>query len=96
MPYSKTLSQHTFTFLLHGATHTGSFSEGLGMVYEELYTTDPIEKIQDFCSWLDMEIGGAGPANIEKLWLAFNNQEDPLLSHFIEETKKKMEMINNL
>jgi len=90
------LYQETFSNLLRGAKQTGSFKEGLMMVEEELLVSEPWQLIEDFCIWLDEEVGGAGPVNIEQLWLAFNNQEDPLQALFIQETQAKMAMYNNL
>jgi len=93
---SKHLNQHTQAFLLQGASCTGSFVEGLMMNEEHLLISEPWELLEDFCEWIDVEIGGAGRINIDQLWCSFQNQEDPLCAMFIEETKKKMYLYNNL
>jgi len=93
---SKQLSQHTKAFLLQGAGCTGSFSEGLMMNEEHLFISEPWELLQDFCEWIDAEIGGAGQINIDGLWRGFQNQEDPLHAKFIAETQKTMLKYKNL
>lgn len=93
---SKQLSQHTTAFLLHGASCTGSFIEGLNMIEEELFISEPWELLQDFCEWLDLEIGGGGRANIQQLWRAFQNPTDPIHEKFIAETQKIMLKYKNL
>lgn len=93
---SRDLSQHTKAFLLQGASCTGSFLEGLYMNEEHLFISEPFEKLQEFCEWIDVEVGGAGRANIDQLWSSFNNQEDPLCQMFIEDTKKIMIKYKNL
>jgi len=93
---SKNLSQHTKAFLLQGASCTGSFREGLMMNEEHLFISEPWELLEDFCEWIDVEIGGAGRINIDQLWSSFQNQEDPLCAMFIEETQKTMLKYKNL
>mgnify|MGYP005636633407 FL=1 len=76
--------------LLRGAKMTGTFVEGLQYIYEDLYTTDDIDHLEKFCTWLDMEIGGAGPANIEDLYFAFGNQDSPHAQYVISHWKEKL------
>ncbi len=79
----------TLELLLRGAKTTGSFTEGLNYIYEDLYVDEDIMHLQSFCNWLDTEIGGAGPSNIEDLYFAFNNprsheMSQKIISHWKE------------
>ena len=80
--------------LLRGAKQTGTFVEGLQYIYEDLYTTDDIDHLEKFCTWLDMEIGGAGPANIEALWAAFNLPNSEESQKTISFWKEKLAIYN--
>jgi hypothetical protein len=74
--------------LLRGAKITGTFTEGFNYIYENLYTTDDVNHLSNFCEWLDKEIGGAGRANIEKLYWAFDNRESTAGQTVIEHWKE--------
>tara|TARA_B100000287_G_C20511672_1_gene733274 strand:+ start:111 stop:377 length:267 start_codon:yes stop_codon:yes gene_type:complete len=82
----------TLELLLRGAKTTGSFTEGLNYIYEDLYVDEDIMHLQSFCNWLDTEIGGAGPANIEDLYFCFGNQEIPMCQKIIKSHKEKIAM----
>ena len=80
----------TLRLLLSGAKMTGSFTEGLNYIYEELYVSEDIMHLQSFCNWLDTEIGGAGPLTIEDLYFAFGNQDIPFCQELIKSTKERL------
>ena len=82
----------TLELLLRGAKTTGSFTEGLNYIYEDLYVDEDIMHLQSFCNWLDTEIGGAGPSNIEDLYFAFGNQDIPFCQELIKSHKEKIAM----
>ena len=92
----KQLSQHTKAFLLQGASCTGSFRDGLMMNEEHIFISEPYTQLEDFCDWIDHEIGGAGQINIDRLWIGFQNQEAPIHAKFIAETQKTMLKYKNL
>ncbi len=81
-----------FELLLRGAKQTGTFVEGLNYIYENLYMSDDLDTISKFCTWLDMEIGGAGPANIEALWASYNLPNSEESQKTISFWKEKMSM----
>jgi len=76
--------------LLRGAKMTGTFVEGLEYIYEDLYVSDDVDHLQKFCEFLDNEIGGAGPANIQELYFAFGNQDIPHCQEIISHWKEKL------
>ena len=84
----------TFELLLRGAKQTGTFVEGLQYIYEDLYMSDDYNTLEKFCTWLDMEIGGAGPANIEALWAAFNLPNSEESQKTISFWKEKLAIYN--
>jgi len=86
----------TLELLLNGAKLTGTFNEALNYIYEDLYVTENVEELQKFCDWLDKEIGGAGPANIEDLYFAFNNQDTDMSQKIISHWKEKLAIYKTL
>lgn len=70
----KTLSERNKLLLLQGAKTCGSFTEGYHYVVEDLYV-DEADEIYKFCEYIDNQIGGAGRANIDTLFLAFKKPQ---------------------
>ena len=85
----------TLELLLRGAKATGTFTEGLQYIFEDLYTTDDVNNLSKFCEFLDNEIGSAGRGNIEKLYWAFNNIESTAGQTVIEHWKKKLSYLRS-
>lgn len=82
--------------LLNGARHTGTFSEGYFYSEEELsLSTNEAKELQNFCEFIDNKIGGAGGANIEKLFLAFKNPTDFELQKFAKSTADLIKSYKN-
>ena len=86
----------TLELLLRGAKMTGSFTEAFNYIYEDLYVSEDTDHLRRFCDFLENEIGGAGPANIEDLYFAFGNQDIPHCQEIISHWKEKLAYINNL
>lgn len=89
------LSERTEALLHMGAKTTGSFTEGYHYIVEQLYC-DEAEKIWQFCQWIDKVIGGAGPANINTLWNAFNHPGDEALQEQAVQIKRRIESFKHL
>tara|TARA_B100001287_G_C22515058_1_gene450083 strand:- start:366 stop:656 length:291 start_codon:yes stop_codon:yes gene_type:complete len=87
------LSERNKDLLLMGAKQTGSFLDGYYYIEESLYI-DESDSLYAFCKWIDGEIGGAGPINIQDLWYSFNHPEDEFSKNVVEHWKKEMERIN--
>ena len=77
-----------------GAKTTGSFLEGFNYVNESLYV-DESDELYAFCEYIENEIGGAGPINIDMLWLGFKYPESEYFSNECAKIKKDMEEINS-
>tara|TARA_B100000767_G_scaffold23777_1_gene21046 strand:- start:359 stop:646 length:288 start_codon:yes stop_codon:yes gene_type:complete len=86
------LSSRNKTLLLNGAKTTGSFIEGYSYIEESLYS-DEASELYSFCEWIDNIIGGAGPANIDTLWLGFKYPEVDAFSESCAYIKKQMDRI---
>lgn len=86
------LSSRNKTLLLMGAKTTGSFLEGYYYIEESLYI-DEAASLHSFCTWIDDIIGGAGPVNIDMLWLGFKYPEVDKYSLACVEIKKRMDEI---
>ena len=86
------LSQSAKSLLLEGASVTGSFVQGYYYIEERLLVNQAKE-LFDFCNWIDTNIGGAGRANIELLFLAFKNPNNKELS---QEANKIAETIASI
>ena len=88
------LSSRNKDLLLMGAKQTGSFVEGYYYIEESLYINES-DKLYAFCEWIDNEIGGAGPINIDMLWLGFNYPESEYFVNECAKIKETMERINS-
>jgi len=86
------LSSRNKTLLLMGAKTTGSFLEGYYYIEESLYI-DEANSLHSFCTWIDDHIGGAGPVNIDMLWLGFKYPEVDRYSRACVDIKKQMDEI---
>ena len=64
----KPLSEYNVELILDGGRNTGSFYEGLR--FDKVFLDD-YDEIAQFCNWLDKEVGGCGPINIQDLWHAY-------------------------
>ena len=89
------LSSRNKDLLLMGAKTTGSFLEGFNYVNESLYI-DESDELYAFCEYIENEIGGAGPINIDMLWLGFKYPESEYFANECAKIKKDMEEINSL
>ena len=89
------LSSRNKDLLLMGAKTTGSFLEGFNYVNESLYI-DESDELYAFCEYIENEIGGAGPINIDMLWLGFKYPESEYFTNECAKIKKDMEEINSL
>ena len=85
----KKLGTRNITLLSHGAKMMGTFLEAYMYVEEELYVNEA-ETIENFCEYIDKEIGGASSYNMEKLFKAFINPEDKKAVAFAMGVKKKI------
>lgn len=88
------LSERNKDLLLMGAKTTGSFVDGYYYIEESLYI-DESDSLYAFCEWIENEIGGAGPINIQDLWYAFNHPGEEFSNNVTEHWKKEMERINS-
>ena len=89
--YTK-LSSKNKTLLLMGAKTTGSFLEGYYYIEESLYVNEA-DSLHSFCTWIDDIIGGAGPANIDALWLGFKYPENDSFSLACKEIQTRIQAI---
>ena len=90
----KYLSSRNKDLLLMGAKTTGSFLEGFNYVNESLYV-DEADELYAFCEYIENEIGGAGPINIDMLWLGFKYPESEYFTNECAKIKKEIEEINS-
>jgi len=72
------LTTRTKELILKGAQETGSFEEGYYTVEHQLYV-DEAQETFDFCCFIDRELGGAGPSNIDWIFEYYKDQDDPTL-----------------
>jgi len=91
----KNLSNTLKALLLEGASTTGSFAEGYYYVEEQLYANQAAE-LQQFCNWIDQNIGGAGSANIDMLFRAFKNPNDTTLAAEAQKLANSIQRIKSL
>jgi len=87
---AKPLSEYNVELILDGGRNTGSFYEGLR--FDKVFLDD-YDELAQFCNWLDKEIGGCGPINIQELWSAFWNQSDEQSWRIINYWKSKFEAL---
>jgi len=90
----KYLSSRNKDLLLMGAKQTGSFLEGYYYIEESLYINES-DEIYAFCEYIENEIGGAGPINIDMLWLGFKYPESDYFAKETAKIKEDMERINS-
>lgn len=69
------LPDYARVLLLRGASATGTFTQGYYYVEEQLEIGHS-QRLQEFCQWIDDQIGGAGRGNIDMLYAAFSNPQD--------------------
>ena len=91
----KKLTKRTKELIGRGAKMEGNFIDGYNYIEEELYC-DEAEEIYEFCNYIDNEIGGAGRANYDILWKAFNNPDDEKAIAAAMEVKAKIAEIKNI
>ena len=87
------LSERYVDIILDGGRNTGSFVEGLR---HDLLMLDDYDTIIQFCKFLDEEVGGCGPINIQPLWEAFNKPYSDYSYMTIELWKEKFEKIKQI
>ena len=85
----KELGIRNATLLTEGAKVVGTYTEAYFYVEESLYV-DEAETIENFCEYIDVEIGGASYVNIERLFEAFINPKNKEAVAFAMKTKKKI------
>ena len=90
----KPLSETRTYQILNGMKMTGSATDSYFYIEENLYI-DEAETIYNFCKWIDNEIGGCGPINIQDLWYAFNHPQEQFSKNVAKHWKEKMEKINS-
>jgi len=90
----KYLSSRNKDLLLMGAKQTGSFLEGYYYIEESLYINES-DELYAFCEYIENEIGGAGPINIDMLWLGFKYPESDYFAKETAKIKEDMERINS-
>ena len=89
------LSTRTKTLLLQGASTLGNFTQGFYYIEERL-TAREADIAQPFCEWLDREIGGASSHNIDSLYAAYKNPNNPELTKRANEIAEKIKSIKIL
>ena len=80
------------SLLLHA--NSGTFLERFDEIVEHVYVDDS-DWLRKFCTYLDEEIGGAGSANIELLYLAFRNPSNLMLQEQAQEIKSLIEQMKS-
>lgn len=91
----KTLPSYAKALLLHGASDTGSFTEGSFLVEESLHS-EHFDECFEFCKWIDEHIGGAGPVNIDWLFQSFSDPSNNELANKAKELSDKIRRIKAL
>ena len=66
------LTERTKLLILDGAKITGTMTEGYHYAWESLYIGES-EGIEDFCKWIDENVGGCSQYNIDRLWDCWQN-----------------------
>ena len=84
----KKLTERTKDLLFMGAREMGEFALGLCYIEEQIYIHQYPKGLYEFCKWIDKEIGGAGPNNIEIFWQAFNHPNNKEIQTQFEIAKK--------
>ena len=91
----QTLPNYAKHLLLHGASVTGSFTQGYFFV-EERIKSQHGKFLQDFCQWIDDQIGGAGFNNIDWLFLAFKNPAHTELQQRVNDLRTRIAQIRSI
>lgn len=78
--------------LLQGAKMTGTYTEGYYAMEEDIIASDAVSLLA-FAKWIDTNIGGAAPGNIEMLYLAFKN---PFSMEYASKAKALAEKIQQI
>jgi len=86
-PLSEILSYQ----ILNAMKITGSAEEAFYYIEESLTLHDS-GRISQFLTFIDKEIGGCGPINIQPLWTAFNNPTSLFAKQTIKHWKEKLSM----
>jgi len=86
----KKLSERNKTLLLTGGKQTGSMLEGYLYVEEQL-DVDEANELEDFCEWVDINVGGCSQYNIDMLFQAFKNPKDASLQLEVLALRKQIE-----
>ena len=81
--------------LLHGASITGTFTEGYYYV-EEMLPANKSKEVSDFCKWIDKNVGGAAPANINMLYKAFKNPKEESLQAEVKQLSERIAYLRSL
>jgi len=92
---NRPLSECRVYQLLNGMKTYGNAQDAANSVQESFYINEA-QLIFDFCKWIDNEIGGCGPINIQELWAAFHNQSDEQSWRLINYWKTKLAKYKNL
>ena len=69
------LTERTKILILEGANITGSMFEGYHYAWERLYA-DEIDGIEEFCKWIDENVGGCSEYNIDRLYDCWKNPSE--------------------
>lgn len=86
------LTEHAKTLLLHGAKTTGTMTGAFEYAWEEFYTNE-VDGLEEFCQWIDKEIGGCSAFNIDNLYLAYKHPDNKYLRRFANEIKSRISRI---
>ena len=89
------LPNYAKALLLQGASTTGNFSDGFFFV-EENIKTNHAKELQEFCQWIDSNIGGAASGNIDMLFSAFKNPLNAELVNKANELANKIQYFKSL
>lgn len=89
------LPNYAKSLLLQGASITGTFSEGYFYVEESL-RINHTKELQQFCKWIDQNIGGAASGNIDMLFSAFKNPHNEELAKQAKDLTNKIRYIRSL
>ena len=91
---NKQLSSRNVDLILSGGNVTGTFTEGYYYNEERMYV-DEADTIFEFCKWIDDEVGGCGPINIQELWSSFNNPNTEKSKETISHWKKRFAQLRS-
>ena len=92
---NKPLSELLSYQILNAMKITGSAEDAFYYIEESLTLHDS-GRISQFLTFIDKEIGGCGPINIQPLWKAFNNPNDNESKQTIKYWKEKLSIYANL